>query len=56
MYTDHKPLVWLMTHKDTSGRLIRWALQLQEYDIEFNYREGKANANADCFQELKLKI
>jgi len=52
LYTDHKPLIWLMTHKDTSGRLIRWALQLQEYDIEFNYREGKANANADSLSRI----
>ena len=54
LYTDHKPLVWLMTHKDTSSRLIRWALQLQEFDIEFKYKVGKANSNADCMSRLEI--
>ena len=54
LYTDHKPLVWLMTHKDTSSRLIRWALQLQEFNIEFKYKMGKANANADCLSRIEV--
>ena len=54
LYTDHQPLVWLMTHKDTSSRLIRWALQLQEFDLEFKYKMGKANANADCMSRLEI--
>ena len=54
LYTDHKPLVWLMTHKDTSSRLIRWALLLQEYNIEFKYKVGKANANADSLSRIEI--
>ena len=51
--TDQRPLQWLMTHKDTSSRLIRWALYLQEYDLEIKYRKGSANANADFLSRLK---
>ena len=52
LLTDQRPLVWLMKHKDSSSRLIRWALQLQEYNLEIQYRAGKANANADCLSRL----
>jgi len=48
VYTDHNPLQYLKNHQDTSSRLMRWALKLQEYDIIINYRRGKANGNADA--------
>ena len=56
LLTDQRPLVWLMKHKDSSSRLIRWALQLQEYDIEIQYRTGKSNANADCLSRIPEEI
>ena len=37
--SDQRSLQWLMTHKDSSSRLIRWALYLQEFDIEISYRK-----------------
>lgn len=45
--TDHQPLKWLMTLKSPSGRLARWALQLQPYDLQIAYTPGKANVLAD---------
>jgi hypothetical protein len=30
--SDHKPLVWIMNVKDPGSRLMRWRIQLAEYD------------------------
>ncbi|GMF52802.1 unnamed protein product [Phytophthora fragariaefolia] len=46
--TDHVALKWLMTAKEPAGRLHRWALTLQEYDFEIQYRPGRENHVADA--------
>jgi hypothetical protein len=45
--TDHQPLRWLMTLKSPTGRLARWAFQLQPYNLSIEYTPGRANALAD---------
>ena len=48
VHTDHSSLSWLMNVKDPTGRLARWALQLQQYDFDIVYRPGPSNNNADA--------
>ncbi len=45
--TDHQLLRWLMSLKSPSGRLARWSLQFQPYNLTIEYSPGKANVVAD---------
>lgn len=45
--SDHQPLKWLMTLKSPTGRLARWALALQPYDLQIDYVPGRTNFIAD---------
>lgn len=38
--TDHRPLTYLVGLKNASSQLMRWRLQLSEYDYEIIYRSG----------------
>jgi hypothetical protein len=52
MKTDHAFLKWLLKLKDHNGRLMRWALLLQDYTYVIMHRAGKAHANADALSRL----
>ena len=53
--TEHEALTvvpmtfkWLKTVKDPTGRLARWSLLLQQFDLTIHHRAGKSNGNADA--------
>lgn len=50
--SDHKPLTWIMNVKDPGSRLIRWRIQLEEYDYEIVYKRGALNTNADALSRI----
>ncbi|GFW56674.1 retrovirus-related Pol polyprotein from transposon 297 [Trichonephila clavipes] len=58
--SDHQPLRWLMKLKSSTGRLARWALQLQSFNLNMEYIPGKSNVVADmlsrpaCLEENEL--
>ncbi|OWZ17073.1 RNA-dependent DNA polymerase [Phytophthora megakarya] len=54
LVTDHAALKWLMTSKDLTGRLHRWALQLQEYHFDVVYRPGASNVVADALSRAPV--
>lgn len=45
--TDHAPLQYLSSKKNTGRRLTRWALALQPYTFTITHRPGTQNGNTD---------
>jgi len=45
--TDHLALKWLNSIESPSGRIARWALELQQFQFDVRYRRGKLNVVAD---------
>ena len=48
LVTDHAPLKWMATAKDTNARVTRWFLALQDYRFKVDHRPGREHANADA--------
>jgi len=42
LITDHAPLRWMSTAKDTNARVTRWFLELQNFNFSVEHRSGKA--------------
>ena len=40
VFTNHAALKYFITKRDVKGRLIRWVLFLQEFDLEFKDKKG----------------
>jgi hypothetical protein len=52
LYSDHNPLPFLSETAPKSSKLMRWALALQEYNVQFKYRASKLNEAADCLSRM----
>uniref|UniRef100_A0A1I7WYG7 RNA-directed DNA polymerase n=1 Tax=Heterorhabditis bacteriophora TaxID=37862 RepID=A0A1I7WYG7_HETBA len=48
LFTDHKPLKSLLFRSDLQGRLAKYQILIQGYNIEIFYKEGKDNVVADA--------
>lgn len=54
--TDHSALKYLMEIKSPSGRLARWALKLQEYEMEIKHRAGRVHNNVDALSRIEDNV
>jgi hypothetical protein len=52
--TDHSALKWVNCLSNPSGRLARWAMELQEYSFDVIHKRGRFNVVADALSRLAL--
>ena len=52
--TDNSAVSYIMRTKTPSGRLARWSLLLQDFNITFKHRPGTENHVADCLSRAPI--
>ena len=50
--TDHSSLQWLYNFQDPQGKIARWILKLQQFDMIVLYRPGKEHMHADALSRM----
>nr|GEZ72235.1 reverse transcriptase domain-containing protein [Tanacetum cinerariifolium] len=53
LYTDHSALKYLLAKEDAKPRLLRWILQLQEFDVSIRDKKRAENLAADHLSRIK---
>ena len=48
IFTDHQPLTFALSSKNTNSKMKRWKAILEEYNYELKYQPGKTNIVADA--------
>ncbi len=48
VYTDHLACLSILNSSKPSGKLARWALIVQEFDLTLKHKPGKSNTDADA--------
>lgn len=48
VFTNHNPLVFLSRMYNQNQRLMRWALIVQDYNLEIRHKKGSENVRADA--------
>lgn len=54
IYTDHRPLLYIMKNKKPSSRLFRWKIALLEFNFDIYHKDGKQNVVADALSRITL--
>ena len=47
VYTDHSPIQFLQRMSNYNQKLLRWNLELQEYNLTIKHRPGRENILPD---------
>lgn len=54
--TDHKPLQWLFNINKPNSKLLRWRLELEEFEYEVKYTKSKDNLVADALSSIEINV
>ena len=52
VYSDHKGLQFLFKDEKASPKVLRWRLNLADYNLVVRYYRGSENLAADCFSRI----
>lgn len=51
--TGHKPFTWLFSIKYPSSCLLRWRMELDEFNYEIRCKRRKTNNNANALSRIR---
>lgn len=52
--TDHQPLTFSLSSKNTNAKLKRWKSYLEEHDYQIIYKPGRTNVVADALSRIQI--
>ena len=56
IFTNHKNLKYLLTHKELNLRQCRWLELFKDYDCIIDYHPGKANVVVDALSRRTIFV
>lgn len=56
LLTDHSACTSLLNAAHSSAKLARWAMAIQEHDLEIRHRSGRSNASADALSRNPVTV
>src|SRR5271157_686157 len=56
VFSDHKSLKYLFSHKELNLRQRLWMEHMEDYDFELQYHPGKANVVADALSRKSAQL